>query len=813
MGDESAMSGVSGMSGMEPGPGGAPGAGAPTAEGIVKKMSTYWFLIGAVPLVLFLLVAIPNVLIVHHASSYVNAFYCNTPACAQMAGYIEKAEKGAKPCDDFFAHVCDAVDKDISMDDALVHSYDQKNLNTDKDAFKATPPHIASFIGQQPITRNCDSKSIAVIVKWLESLSFSKVKTIKTLPAASKPPYSFPYVLPLSGPPPLSFEKALVTAHQYGVDIFYRLSLVHSPWKDVGAGINYPQPATVEIEISAPSEEFDAMHLAQTKKLTPTIKAVLEKMLRAATGKGINDVTEANTLANAIDAFDKSLEPLIANSTDFDSRAAPVVWTLDELAKSNIEGATKGGPVELNLASFISSVTGKKIERVIVRHPKYVVGLADNMKQFMAKHSGTTLPSKDFLWNIFVTYIGIRMVLGVFGMQSDLTGVKLDSPAAKYFCYYQMDALIPTLFASVVEPAIAKRWTAYNGILTYDAKRRAPYAAPLKPHAAVRILVEDVRDSIAKSFALSTTSNEKSRMNLYLKLKSMNLVVFYLNTTGDKQDLSAFETEIDGVAGGKATDDGVPKMRKKLMEAYWKIASKNTPALLADPGFLQTSLFKHRLMATRLFGAYSYGTNSLYVSPGVFSTLHFKDSYSFMLNYARIGYFVGRNMLKALDQRGGNVYPGVHLPGDWRGSHTAKKFVDVLECFALKKLPVGSLYDTVMDSIAVSPALRYYRTIALQRAFPQPEYRLDKVEPVSQNALFFYGMMTPLCELKTSLDFTGAKPGSFPARVNVMLSGDKYFQETFCKETPGKLASDMKALLGTSDKPGCYFWNSTRKNY
>ncbi|KAL3205844.1 hypothetical protein MRX96_040594, partial [Rhipicephalus microplus] len=111
MAEESAMSTAeSGMSGVDPGaPVGAPGgAGAVQAEMITKKLANYWCIIGSIPLVLFLLVALPTIFYVKKFSEYVNADYCDTKSCKELADVILKMGDTSDACKGFSTHVCKA---------------------------------------------------------------------------------------------------------------------------------------------------------------------------------------------------------------------------------------------------------------------------------------------------------------------------------------------------------------------------------------------------------------------------------------------------------------------------------------------------------------------------------------------------------------------------------------------------------------------------------------------------------------------------------------------------------------------------------
>lgn len=94
-------------SGMEPPPGAPTGAGA-QAEMITKKLANYWCVIGSIPLVMFLLVAIPTIFYVKKFSEYVNADYCDTKSCKELADVILKMGDTSEACKSFSAHVCKA---------------------------------------------------------------------------------------------------------------------------------------------------------------------------------------------------------------------------------------------------------------------------------------------------------------------------------------------------------------------------------------------------------------------------------------------------------------------------------------------------------------------------------------------------------------------------------------------------------------------------------------------------------------------------------------------------------------------------------
>ncbi|KAH6929215.1 hypothetical protein HPB50_024431 [Hyalomma asiaticum] len=105
MAEESMMS--TAESGMEPPPGAPTGAGA-QAEMITKKLANYWCIIGSIPLVMFLLVAIPTIFYVKKFSEYVNADYCDTKSCKELADVILKMGDSSEACKSFSAHVCKA---------------------------------------------------------------------------------------------------------------------------------------------------------------------------------------------------------------------------------------------------------------------------------------------------------------------------------------------------------------------------------------------------------------------------------------------------------------------------------------------------------------------------------------------------------------------------------------------------------------------------------------------------------------------------------------------------------------------------------
>lgn len=73
---------------------------------ITKKLANYWCLIGSIPLILFLLVAIPTIFYVKKFSEYVNAEYCDTKSCKDLADIIGKMGDQKDACKSFSAHVC-----------------------------------------------------------------------------------------------------------------------------------------------------------------------------------------------------------------------------------------------------------------------------------------------------------------------------------------------------------------------------------------------------------------------------------------------------------------------------------------------------------------------------------------------------------------------------------------------------------------------------------------------------------------------------------------------------------------------------------
>ncbi|KAM7311620.1 uncharacterized protein ISCGN_008527 [Ixodes scapularis] len=221
------------------------------------------------------------------------------------------------------------------------------------------------------------------------------------------------------------------------------------------------------------------------------------------------------------------------------------------------------------------------------------------------------------------------------------------------------------------------------------------------------------------------------------------------------------------------------------MQKYWKLLSPN-------PEF-RYLIVRHPMAMTDNYGSYDYGSNTMYVSGGQLRPYYFKDSSVYMLNYARIGFYMGATLLKTMDMKGGHFKPGYNYPINWRGVYAMERTKEIHDCLQEGK-NMSNARKAVMMTNAFTPGFRFFRTMALERAYPKPEYRVDKFPEFSMADLYFFSVVQTMCADKKHQK----------ELINEAVRNDKYFQEHHCTKGE-KMFKPTRKL--------CYLWHSTRRNY
>lgn len=738
MGDESAMSGMSTGDAGGPALGGAQQGGA---EGVIKKLSNYWFIIGSIPLVLFLMVCLPTMFYVQSISTYVNAFYCRSKACDKLAE-VTKAVREGGSCDSFYKTVCKAspkhslkgvLDKDVKFLVDMSTSYGE-----------TPPPRVAMLSGAAP---GCKAKGED------KPDSLSAALTYFTGDAKLKP--LVPYA---EGNTYLDIYKK---AQMLGIDSIFHLELVHSSSKKIfedsqrtEIGEKLPQHNNFyDLAVSAPD-----MGIMEPSFYTVTL------------GKKNYDAMTEDARVILTDNSDDPAEILLAKAAskyyylfdaarDKDYTAAPVVLPIHEF------GSDPPNPVPFK--DLLTNIY-PRLGRVIVRSPAHVKYLAAYIKPGDVPTDEVPFTMKSFKYFVVLDAL---MKLAAYRVS------KVADPIKDTWCFRYIDWLRPLEINTMSDTYLKTYWPfALNN--PKDAKK--PY---LGSDLGFRYMAE-LTDSFLHSYALSEASSEKSRAGLYLKMLQLDKLVFYRNSSADSIDASYTEALTEGPPG----DGSIPPLldsRKKFFVKYWNL----NPAPI-DRKFL---IARHPLMYSDDEGSYDYGSNTMYVPFGMFRPTFHRDSTVYMGNHAVFGYWGSMNLLKMLDNIGAHSKVGYQHPVLWTGTYAFGKMSWLYRCLNPAADNGTDARMVAKGTNPITPGFRFFRRVALARALPRPDYRLDADATARMEEIYLTAVGQTYCRY-TELEKS----------VNKMFQHDLYFQKTYCSQG-GKLKL-------TDDKT-CYIWRSTRRSY
>ncbi|XP_029843986.3 uncharacterized protein LOC115327173 [Ixodes scapularis] len=295
----------------------------------------------------------------------------------------------------------------------------------------------------------------------------------------------------------------------------------------------------------------------------------------------------------------------------------------------------------------------------------------------------------------------------------------------EYWCIRWVDSMSPGLASIPLADVLQKRWTNSLG--------KPPTAVPIIKFISKQ--VKSLASSIERSHALSTSSSEKSRVGQLEKLQHLKYVILFANNkTGAHELDEQFLEETHGKFHRAENVDykNVLAIRQTTMQKYWKLLSPN-------PEF-RYLIVRHPMAMTDNYGSYDYGSNTMYVSGGQLRPYYFKDSSVYMLNYARIGFYMGATLLKTMDMKGGHFKPGYNHPINWRGVYAMERTKEIHDCLQEGK-NMSNARKAVMMTNAFTPGFRFFRTMALERAYPKPEYRVDKFPEFSMADLYFFSVV------------------------------------------------------------------------
>ncbi|XP_075743896.1 uncharacterized protein LOC119162026 [Rhipicephalus microplus] len=765
MGDESVASGVS----SAPDPGAPPAAvgAAPTAEGIMKKLSNYWLIVGSIPLVMFLLVCLPTVFYVKSISEYKNAFYCRSKACDALA-LTTKAVRDAKPCDDYFTSVCKAAPL---FDVKNVLKKDKNFMNKAATMWGDNPPAYVSLIQYYGGCTDADKNGPGAVT-WAWIGNAIGVPSIKDAMAK----------MGQGGSLRTDITRICTNAVQHGIDCMFHFEWMRGatqkafskdPKPTIGEAL--PTPAVkADLAISAPDmgimEPSHYLVDLGGQELSDIFKPVVEAL------KDMDDNLDEDVVA-AFEATAKGVAKrmyeLMEYSKDLDYTVAPRMMDTD--AFSQVDNDMDGFN-DYHFISFAEAVknfvpAAANFNRFLVRSPNYV-DLLNRALNYCPAGAKCYITMDEFYVFIFLdTTLRIGGNYVVKGVIPD--DVRL------LWCSRYIDWMLPTAMASSAENYLQKTYWPFGLKNPKD---------PKNPHSAFTVgmqFTQMLLDAFAHSYALSIASSEKSRANLYTKMLQLDYMAFYPNSSDKPNQDMITKLNSKIVPSDEFSLVSFFDNRKEIFSNYWKSAETD----LKD-GYIQ----RFPMMYSDDVGSYDYGTNLMFIPFGMFRPSFYRDSTAYMGNYAVFGYYGSKNILKMLNNAGSYSKAGYNFPLMWPGTYAVGKMNAHYRCFnpARTNLTVKSRLLAEGNN-PISPGFRYFRKQALIRAHPRPEYRLDEDAKADMEQIYLTAVMRTYCRYK------GMK-----ADINTMFQHDLYYQTAYCADG-GKMKMDPAKM--------CYIWHSTRRSY
>ncbi|XP_075539247.1 uncharacterized protein LOC142573931 [Dermacentor variabilis] len=761
MGDESMASGMS--SGVSTGDtGGPPGAaaGGGAAEGIMKKLSNYWFIVGSIPLVMFLLVCLPTVFYVKSISDYKNAYYCRSKACDALAT-VTKAAREAKPCDDYFSAVCKAA-KEFDIERVFKKEKAWLGKATASYGDDANP-----FSGVATAYLQCDKgpdidfsyDTLKEVTGGIDLHDLVKADTLS----------------------PDAYKTVCAAALLYGIDCLFHLEWMRGATKQAFSDepkpvIGEPLPTPLknaDLSISAPDMGImEPSHYIVTlggNKYEDIMELVWTQLV--ALDDTLND--EDSDAPKRIKAIGKKMYELLEYSKDLDYTAVPRMTLASELGVVNPEPGFKL-EVAVSISDTVKAILPAvdQFQRFLLRSPNYIDLLARALNLCPDGDNAVCYITPRELG----TFVLLDTVLraGAFNL---IPSTKFDAKVKKLWCSRYFDWLSPTTLAYVADKYLKLTYWPFGLKNPKDPK------GPFPAFTLGMKYMSSLTEAFIHSYALSAASSEKSRAGLYTKMLQLEYMVFYPNSSAGADDKLINDWNPEKV-GDEVKYSTFFNNRKALMKFYWKNPDEDPKA---------AHLLRHPMMFSDDVGSYDYGTNLMFVPFGMFRPSFYRDSSAYMGNYATFGYYGSMNILKMIDNAGSYSKAGYNHPVMWPGTYAVGKMNSHYRCFNPDKTNETDARLVAKGSNPISPGFRFFRRNALVRAHPRPEYRLDLDARADMEQIYLTAVMRTYCR------YDKMKPS-----VNKMFQHNMYFQNAYC--------SDVGKLKIEADKM-CYIWHSTRRNY
>ncbi|XP_070390613.1 uncharacterized protein [Dermacentor albipictus] len=727
----------------------------------MKKLSNYWFIVGSIPLVMFLLVCLPTVFYVKSISDYKNAYYCRSKACDALAS-VTKAAREAKPCDDYFAAVCKTA-KEFDVESILKKEIAWFGKVTNAYGDEGNP-----YSGVTGPYVQCNKAN--------SDLDFSLDVLKQVAGGVDLTGLQHP-----GGIATDAYKQICASALLYGIDCLFHLEWMRGATKKAFSDepkpvIGEPLPTPLknaDLAISAPDMGImEPSHYIVTlggNKYEDILDMVWKHLLTVDETLNADDTDSPVR----IKAIGKKMYELLEYSKDLDYTAVPRMVKADDLGSVSDEpGFTTN--VVVTFSDTVRAILPAVIDfkRFLLRSPNYIDLLARALNLCPVGENAVCYLTPEEL-SIFVLLDTILRA----GAHYLVPATKFDAKVKKLWCTRYFDWLNPTTLAYLADRYLKLAYWPFGLKNPKDPKGQFPAFTLGSKYMSSLI------DAFIHSYALSAASSEKSRAGLYAKMVQLEYMVFYPNTStgGDEKLIKEWNPE-------KITDDvkfaTFFHNRKALMALYWK---------KPDEDLKVAHLLRHPMMFSDDVGSYDYGTNLMFVPFGMFRPSFYRDSSAYMGNYATFGYYGSMNILKMIDNVGSYSKAGYNHPVMWPGTNAVGKMNSHYRCFNPTNANETDARLVAKGSNPISPGFRFFRRHALVKAHPRPEYRLDLDARADMEQIYLTAVMRTYCRYPI-----------MKASVNKMFQHNMYFQTAYCPEV-GKLKMGADKM--------CYIWHSTRRNY
>ncbi|KAL3220581.1 hypothetical protein MRX96_029758 [Rhipicephalus microplus] len=715
-------------------------SGASTdTKGHSSGTSYWWFVVGAVPVATFLLVTIPIAAFLKSFVGFDRVRICESRACREAAQFYEAIiERGrTDPCEDFYSHVCRKWSHNARIPPyARKFSFDDWIVS---DIEKTLFAEIEASITEQgqimnQMTHIPVRKFEAIFAACQNAERNSSMDDIKKMPRILGLEH-FPSLDP-EGDPKISMIAAKL-AKNFGLFPLVKVQMRVDPDDYSKVIIYLDEPETTALP---------KFILSTTESSNWLRQSVCDAMLSVYGIVPTND--QWDTLCDNIQAFDIEL---IKRLRYAEGHRTGVYYDKKVLKLKDLDNSFYWNWMTFLKTIFEGSSTSIGPQtKILVGNVKYVSGLA----RFLQKQS------KDVIYN----YLGYRVLLRL-GLLYRTHEKHVKTLFYRYHLGYKTE---PERWRLCLRYAEKSMPTAASWIYHMWIKKKFGLKGD-KLWIKFFNVYRKIYESVDYSYAYSYLTTADARVEAYRKVDPL------LKLYGGQ------ETKINV----NAPVPGIYQMTKHYWNNYFSIGKNSRELDIAYTG----SIFD-------IYSTYHYDLNSLYISHGAFHGPMYARDHRLLLDLVKSGYRIGRNLLKAIDERGGYI-DSEHAREDWMGYYTRQRLLANKQC----------VFKQYTSKRVAESRLKVYR----------PSHCAFHSSQLNANAtidedMIDVAIVTPLlrsfCE-KTTREAVDEliNNGTFSPnkyRINNPLRNSQHFTKAFsCPDT-----SQMNA-----GRESCDFWSTFRKDF